>query len=70
MPEFLKFLYEDYLSQWQNSRIRDLVQVYKRSVSLPNVPENMARYQSSLDNELYKAIRRSKTRRLGVLNVA
>lgn len=57
MPEFLKFLYEHYLDLWQSARIRDVVQIFKRTVSLPKVPENMARYQSSLDNELYKAMR-------------
>ena len=28
--------------------------------TLPKAPENMARYQSSLDNELYKAMRALK----------
>jgi len=60
LKSYLDYCYEHYLTQWQNSRIRDLVQIYKRSVSLPKVPENMARYQSSLDNELYKAMRALK----------
>ena len=48
------------MEQWQSARIHDLVEIAKVNVSLPKVPENMARYQSSLDNELYKAIRALK----------
>ena len=54
---YLKFYYDCYFLHWQKAVVRQLVQTYKKSVSLPRVPENMARYQSSLDNELYKAIR-------------
>ena len=60
MAEFLNILQANYLEEWQSARIQELVVVYKRSVSLPKVPENMARYQSSLDNVLYKAIRALK----------
>ena len=57
MYHFLNFLLENHLEQWQDAKIRDLVDIYKKIVTLPKAPENMARYQSSLDNELYKAIR-------------
>ena len=60
MAEFLNILQANYLEEWQSARIQELVVVYKRNVSLPKVPENVARYQSSLDNELYKAIRALK----------
>ena len=57
---YLDYCYKHYLTQWQKAAVRDLVQIYKKSVSLPKAPENMARYQSSLDNELYKAMRALK----------
>ena len=60
MAEFLNILQANYLEEWQSARIQELVVVSKRNVSLPKVPENVARYQSSLDNELYKAIRALK----------
>ena len=60
ISNFLDSLKGHYLEQWQSARIHDLVEIAKVNVSLPKVPENMARYQSSLDNELYKAIRALK----------
>ena len=60
VSDLLDSLKKYHLKQWQSARIRDLVEIAKINVSLPKVPENMARYQSSLDNELYKAIRALK----------
>lgn len=54
---YLSFNCTAYFNQWQSVKVRELVQIYKKSISLPKAPENMARYQSSLDNELYKAMR-------------
>ena len=60
VSNFLDSLRAYYLKQWQSARIHDLVELAKINVSLPKVPENMARYQSSLNNESYKAIRALK----------
>ena len=57
---YLEYYCKNYFNQWQSVKVRELVQIYKKSISLPKVPENMARYQSSLDNELYKAMRALK----------
>ena len=60
LNSYLSFNCKSYFNQLQSVKVRELVQIYKKSVSLPKVPENMARYQSSLDNELYKAMRALK----------
>ena len=54
---YLESCSKNFLTHWQSVKIRELVEIYKRSISLPKAPENMARYQYSLDNELYKAMR-------------
>ena len=54
---YLEYCCKNYFTQWQRVKVRDLVEIYKRSISLPKAPENMARYQYSLDNELYKGVR-------------
>ena len=48
------------LKQKQSAQIKDLVEIYKKIVNTITIPESMSRYQSSLDNDLYKALRALK----------
>lgn len=60
VTDLLTSSFKYYHRCWQLACIRELVATYKGSLSLPKFPESMARYQSSLDNDLYKAMRALK----------
>ena len=60
VSNYVAHQYKDYTRYWQLARIREMVATYKASLALPKLPESMARYQSSLDNDLYKAMRALK----------
>lgn len=55
--DFLRHRYFDFIEFWQMAYLKEVVRQYKQSIALPKMPESMARYQSALDNELYKAQR-------------
>ena len=57
LSEYSTFKSSNYLEYHQRAIIRDLIKLYKKSIALPKRPEKMLRYQSALDNHLYKAMR-------------
>jgi hypothetical protein len=57
LSEYLSAQSNYYLESHQRAIIRDLIKLYKESIALPRRPEQMSRYQSALDNDLYKAMR-------------
>jgi hypothetical protein len=57
ISDYLSNGYGFYMRLRKQALIRELVRTYKESIALPKEPEKMSRYQSALDNDLYKAMR-------------
>jgi hypothetical protein len=57
LAEYMSFKCKFYLESQQHAVVRELIKVYKDSIALPKHPEKMSRYQSALDNDLYKSMR-------------
>lgn len=57
VPSYLEAVIIEYRKIYDNERIKDLVRLYRDSVQVRASVDVMGRYQSTLDNELYKAMR-------------